>query len=147
MEIDVQVISHGGPSTQRLDPETAVRLARHANDCLARVPGDRCTPRPVRRVCSSVDLAPKAVANKSVVWPFVPNVPGTTWMHKLQLSAEDKAKILSGNARRLPKMSLGVSRQALVTSTGSGYTGAPQRWASTVGAATYSSLLEIHAWP
>src|SRR3989441_13118320 len=33
--IDVQVISHGAPSTQRLDPETAVRLARNANDRLA----------------------------------------------------------------------------------------------------------------
>src|SRR6266705_6030624 len=34
--IDVQVLSHGAPSTQRLDPETAVRLARSANDRLAR---------------------------------------------------------------------------------------------------------------
>jgi len=33
--IDVQVISHGAPSTQRLDSETAVRLARRANDRLA----------------------------------------------------------------------------------------------------------------
>jgi len=33
--IDVQVISHGAPSTQRLDPETAMRLARNANDRLA----------------------------------------------------------------------------------------------------------------
>ena len=33
--IDVQVISHGAPSTQRLDPETAVRLAHNANDRLA----------------------------------------------------------------------------------------------------------------
>jgi predicted TIM-barrel fold metal-dependent hydrolase len=31
-DIDVQVISHGAPSTQRLDPETAVRLERPAND-------------------------------------------------------------------------------------------------------------------
>jgi hypothetical protein len=42
---------------------------------------------------------------------------------------------------------MGALRQALVTSTGSSYTGALQRWASTVGAATYSSLLETHAWP
>src|SRR5437879_10101028 len=28
--IDVQVISHGAPSTQRLDPETAGQLARNA---------------------------------------------------------------------------------------------------------------------
>src|SRR5881296_2037414 len=35
--IDVQVLSHGAPSTQRLDAPTAVRLARDANDRLARV--------------------------------------------------------------------------------------------------------------
>src|SRR5262252_5674028 len=40
----------------------------------------------------------------SVDWPFVQNVPGTQWMHALQLSSEDKAKILSGNAKRLLKM-------------------------------------------
>jgi predicted TIM-barrel fold metal-dependent hydrolase len=32
--IDVQVLSHGAPSTQRLDAETAVPLARRANDRL-----------------------------------------------------------------------------------------------------------------
>jgi predicted TIM-barrel fold metal-dependent hydrolase len=32
--IDIQVISHGAPSTQKFDPETAVRLARGANDRL-----------------------------------------------------------------------------------------------------------------
>ena len=40
----------------------------------------------------------------SVDWPFVPNIPGTQWMNDLQLSAEDKIKILSGNAKRLLKM-------------------------------------------
>src|SRR5713101_6914852 len=35
--IDVQVLSHGAPSTQRLDAPTAVRLARDANDRLAKV--------------------------------------------------------------------------------------------------------------
>jgi len=34
--IDVQVLSHGAPSTQKLDPETAVRLAREVNDRLHR---------------------------------------------------------------------------------------------------------------
>src|SRR5256885_13808841 len=34
--IDVQVISHGAPSTQRLDAETAVWMARGVNDRLAR---------------------------------------------------------------------------------------------------------------
>ncbi len=32
--IDMQVVSHVAPGTQKLDPETAVRLARHANDQL-----------------------------------------------------------------------------------------------------------------
>jgi predicted TIM-barrel fold metal-dependent hydrolase len=32
--IDMQVISHVAPGTQVLDPETAVKLARHANDTL-----------------------------------------------------------------------------------------------------------------
>jgi predicted TIM-barrel fold metal-dependent hydrolase len=34
----------------------------------------------------------------------VRNAPGTKWMNDLQLSAEDKTKILSGNAKRLLKM-------------------------------------------
>src|SRR4051794_18203371 len=33
--IDVQVLSHGAPSVQRLDAETAVWMARGANDRLA----------------------------------------------------------------------------------------------------------------
>jgi 2,3-dihydroxybenzoate decarboxylase len=37
----------------------------------------------------------------AVDWPFVPNPPGIAWMKGLTLSAEDKAKILSGNAERL----------------------------------------------
>jgi 2,3-dihydroxybenzoate decarboxylase len=40
----------------------------------------------------------------SVDYPFVENAPGTAWMARVQLSAEDKSKILSGNARRLLKM-------------------------------------------
>ncbi len=40
----------------------------------------------------------------SVDWPFVANPPGTKWMETVPLSAEDKEKILSGNARRLLKM-------------------------------------------
>jgi 2,3-dihydroxybenzoate decarboxylase len=32
--IDVQVLSHGAPSTQRMDPEMAIRMARGANDRL-----------------------------------------------------------------------------------------------------------------
>jgi len=40
----------------------------------------------------------------SVDYPFVPNPPGTAWMADLPISAEDKAKILNGNARRLLKL-------------------------------------------
>ena len=61
--IDVQVISHGAPSTQRLDPETAVRLARNANDRLAqaiaahpdRFAGSRpCRPAYKMRYCKGL---------------------------------------------------------------------------------------------
>ena len=54
-------------------------------------------------LCSMMELGVDRILF-SVDWPFVQNVPGTKWMHELQLSAEDKAKILSGNARRLLKM-------------------------------------------
>ncbi len=40
----------------------------------------------------------------SVDYPFVENPPGTAWVHRIPLCAEDKAKILSGNVKRLLKM-------------------------------------------
>jgi len=40
----------------------------------------------------------------SVDYPFVANPPGVKWMEGLSLSAEDKAKILNGNAKRLLRM-------------------------------------------
>src|ERR1700693_1700738 len=40
----------------------------------------------------------------SVDYPFVENAPGTAWMERVPLSAEDKAKILSGNVKRLLRM-------------------------------------------
>jgi len=40
----------------------------------------------------------------AVDWPFVMNPPATEWMETVPLCDEDKAKILSGNARRLLKM-------------------------------------------
>jgi predicted TIM-barrel fold metal-dependent hydrolase len=40
----------------------------------------------------------------SVDWPFAPNKPATEWLHKIPLSAEDRAKIANGNARRLLKL-------------------------------------------
>jgi 2,3-dihydroxybenzoate decarboxylase len=40
----------------------------------------------------------------SVDYPFVESAPGTDWVHRIPLCAEDKAKILSGNVKRLLKM-------------------------------------------
>jgi 2,3-dihydroxybenzoate decarboxylase len=40
----------------------------------------------------------------AVDWPFVANPPATQWMASVPLCDEDKAKILSGNAKRLLKM-------------------------------------------
>ena len=40
----------------------------------------------------------------SVDYPFVDNPPGTAWAERLPLAADDKAKILSGNAKRLLKL-------------------------------------------
>jgi 2,3-dihydroxybenzoate decarboxylase len=54
-------------------------------------------------LCSMLELGVDRILF-SVDWPFVQNVPGMKWMQELQLSAEDKTKILSGNARRLLKM-------------------------------------------
>jgi predicted TIM-barrel fold metal-dependent hydrolase len=40
----------------------------------------------------------------SVDYPFVENRPGTDWVQRIPLCAEDKAKIMSGNAKRLLKL-------------------------------------------
>jgi 2,3-dihydroxybenzoate decarboxylase len=40
----------------------------------------------------------------AVDWPFVQNPPATKWMETVPLCDEDKAKILSGNAKRLLRM-------------------------------------------
>ncbi|WP_457849360.1 amidohydrolase family protein [Staphylococcus aureus] len=41
----------------------------------------------------------------SVDWPFVSDSSaGTRWMKDVPLCAEDKARILSGNARRLLRL-------------------------------------------
>jgi len=39
-----------------------------------------------------------------VDWPFIDNAPGVRWMEPVPLSAEDREKVLNGNARRLLKM-------------------------------------------
>ena len=40
----------------------------------------------------------------AVDWPFVKNTAGTEWMENLEISPDDKAKILGGNAKRLLKV-------------------------------------------
>jgi 2,3-dihydroxybenzoate decarboxylase len=40
----------------------------------------------------------------AIDWPFVMNPPGVDWMKGVPLCDEDKAKILSGNAKRLLRM-------------------------------------------
>ena len=54
-------------------------------------------------VCCMMELGVDRILF-SVDYPFVENKPGTAWMERIHLSAEDKAKILSGNAKRLLKM-------------------------------------------
>jgi 2,3-dihydroxybenzoate decarboxylase len=40
----------------------------------------------------------------SVDWPFVKNTTATEWLKTVPLCAEDKAKLMSGNAKRLLKI-------------------------------------------
>lgn len=40
----------------------------------------------------------------AVDWPYVENKPGPEWMETVPLSAEDKEKILNGNAKRLLRL-------------------------------------------
>jgi 2,3-dihydroxybenzoate decarboxylase len=62
--------------------------------------GNFCTP---ALICSMLEMGVDRILY-SVDWPFVRNMPGTHWMQELQISNEDRAKILSGNAARLLKM-------------------------------------------
>jgi len=54
-------------------------------------------------LCSIMEMGTDRILF-SIDYPFVENKPGTEWMDGLSLSAEDKAKILSGNAKRLLKL-------------------------------------------
>jgi len=54
-------------------------------------------------LCSIMELGVDRILF-SVDYPFVDNPPSTRWATELPLSAEDREKILSGNAKRLLKM-------------------------------------------
>jgi len=54
-------------------------------------------------LCSVMELGIDRILF-SVDWPFVPNTPATRWMESVPLCDEDKAKILSGNVKRLLRM-------------------------------------------
>ena len=54
-------------------------------------------------LCSMLELGVDRIMF-SVDWPFVQSPPGTAWLEALQISAEDKAKIAGGNAKRLLKL-------------------------------------------
>ncbi len=54
-------------------------------------------------LCSMMELGADRILF-SVDYPFVMNRPGTKWLEELQLSTEDKHKIMSGNAQRLMRM-------------------------------------------
>jgi 2,3-dihydroxybenzoate decarboxylase len=54
-------------------------------------------------LCSMLEMGVDRVLF-SVDYPYVMNAPGTKWMDGVPLSAEDKEKILSGNAKRLLRL-------------------------------------------
>ena len=54
-------------------------------------------------ICSMLEMGVDRILY-SVDWPFVRNMPGTEWIRGLQIAPDDKAKILSGNAKRLLKL-------------------------------------------
>lgn len=54
-------------------------------------------------LCSMLEMGVDRILF-SVDYPYVMNAPGTKWMDGVPLSAEDKEKILSGNAKRLLRL-------------------------------------------
>ena len=54
-------------------------------------------------LCSVMEMGVERILF-SIDYPFVPNGPGPKWMETVPLSAEDKTRILSGNAKRLLKL-------------------------------------------
>ena len=54
-------------------------------------------------LCSIMELGVDRILF-SVDWPFVSNIDGMKWMEKVSLCAQDKEKILGGNAKRLLRL-------------------------------------------
>jgi len=55
------------------------------------------------RMCGLMEMGVDRIV-VSVDYPFVENAPGTKWMANLPLGAEDRQKILNGNATRLLRL-------------------------------------------
>ena len=54
-------------------------------------------------ICSMMEIGVDRILF-AIDWPFVPNPPGVEWIHSTPICAEDRAKILSGNAQKLLKL-------------------------------------------
>ena len=54
-------------------------------------------------VCAIMEMGADRIIF-SVDWPYISNKDGTDWLDRMSLSAEDKAKIYSGNAEKLLHM-------------------------------------------
>jgi 2,3-dihydroxybenzoate decarboxylase len=54
-------------------------------------------------LCSMQELGPDRILF-AVDWPFVDNRPAVEWMQRVSICAEDRAKILSGNAKKLLRL-------------------------------------------
>lgn len=54
-------------------------------------------------MCSIMEMGTDRILF-GIDYPYVENAPGTKWMDELPINAEDKAKIYSGNAKKLLKM-------------------------------------------
>jgi 2,3-dihydroxybenzoate decarboxylase len=54
-------------------------------------------------ICTVMELGADRILF-AIDWPFVANPPGVEWAKRIPLCAEDRAKILGGNAKRLLKL-------------------------------------------
>src|SRR5204862_399776 len=135
--IDIQVLSHSAPATQRIrlvlsgvfDKHPGVKIILgHLGESLPfslwridmalsrdrkssfrdtfrehfwiTTSGNFSTP---SLICCVLEMGVDRILF-SVDYPFVPNPPGVRWMDQVPLGPEDRAKILSGNAKKLLKI-------------------------------------------